>query len=397
MKRKTITMSVTVLALAALVGGYMALKEHNEQAEEEEALQAEGEVIWETDTDSLTAISFFIGDDQYTFEKESGSWQLAGDETFPVDEEVLEELFAAVTPLKALRTLTDVEDTAEYGMEDPQNVITLDMEDGTEQVLTIGDNNESTGNDYLMLADSDTTVYTVSSDVRTAIYDGLYDYAVSEELPPITQDNITGITFNSEDTSYMIYKEEDTWMAEGDGVKDSANTDITSELVAQISGVYYVDYLEHDCEGEDLAQYGLEEPFATLTITYEEDDSAKSKTIKIGSTDSEGNYYTQLSGSTQVHTIAPGMVEPFLEYTAEKIVQTETDAESETAEDASEAETEAESKTAEDASEAETETESEAADDDSEEKSEAESEAADVGETDDETADAGETENETDE
>lgn len=226
-------------------------------------------------------------------------------------------------------------------------MITLGLSDGTEQVLTIGDNNESTGNDYLMLADSDSTVYTVSSDIRAAIYDGLYDYAVSEELPAITQTNITGLAFTSADTSYMLYEEDDVWKVESDEVKDNANTDITSELAAQISGLYYVDYLEHNCEGEDLAQYGLAEPSATLTITYEEDESARSRTIKIGDTDSEGNYYTQLSGSTEVHTIASGMVEPFLSYTPEELVQTET-----------ESETEAESTTGEE-SESETETETE--------------------------------------
>lgn len=332
MKRKTITMSVTVLALAALVGGYMALKDHNEKTEEEEALLAEGDVVWETDMDNIAKVSFSIDGSQYTFQKESGAWQLAEDETFPVDEEKLEELLTALTPLKALRTLTDVEDVSEYGMADPQNVITLELQDGTEQVLTIGDNNEGTGNDYLMLVDSDSIVYTVSADMRTAICDKLYDYAVSEELPPITQTNITGLTFSSADTSYMLYKEDDIWRVEGGKVKDNADTDITSELTAQISGVYYVDYLEHNCEGQNLAQYGLEEPFATLAITYEEDDSAKSKTIKIGNMDSSGNYYTQLSGSTQVHTIASGMVEPFLEHTPEDLVQTETEAESETEE-----------------------------------------------------------------
>lgn len=112
MKRKTITMSVTVLALAALVGGYMTLKEQNEKAEEEEALLAEGETVWETDSDNLEKVSFFIGGSEYTFQKENGEWQLADDETFPVDETALEELTTAVTPLKALRTLTDVEDTA---------------------------------------------------------------------------------------------------------------------------------------------------------------------------------------------------------------------------------------------------------------------------------------------
>lgn len=331
MKRKTITMSVTVLALAALVGGYITLKNQNEKAEEDEALLAEGDVIWETDIDNVAAVSFSVGGSAYTFRKESGAWQLADDESFPVNEASLEELLETVTPLKALRTLTDVEDLLEYGMEEPQNVITLKLQDGTEQVLTIGDNNEGTGNDYLMLADSDSTVYTVSSAVRTAIYDDLYDYAVSEELPAITQNNITGLTFRSSDTSYMLYKEDDIWKAESGDMKENADTDIISELTAQISGVYYVDYLEHSCEGEDLAQYGLEEPFAALTITYEEDDTAKSKTINIGNTDSAGNYYTQLSGSAQVHTIASGMVEPFLEYTPEELVQAETESESEEA------------------------------------------------------------------
>lgn len=385
MKRKSVTLLVSAAALVCLCGAYFALHSYNERAEERDAEEALGDTILQVDTSKVASASFSIGEQQYTFERDGEDWKLEGDDTFPADGTALENTLSELADVKALRILEDISDTAEFGMDEPQNVISLKLQDGSETVLTIGDTNEGTGDDYLMLADASSTVYTVASTVRTAFSDDLYDYAVSEELPDLTKDNITGIELSGAEHPYKLYKEDDTWRLDA----SAADSDAVDELLTELAGLYYVDYLEHNCS--DLSPYGLDEPAAVLTVTVKADAASEDSTeadganedsteadtasgdgtevdaanedstevdtanednteadaanedgagestliIKIGGKDEAGNYYTQLADSTQVHTISSTVVDALLGCTPETLAESETEASTENETEAS--------------------------------------------------------------
>lgn len=309
MKKKSVKLIAGVVVIFLLCGAYFGLKAYNQKTEEAEEEAAEGETVLEVDTSALTAVSFLIDGEEMSFTlQEDGTWQKDDDETFPVDGDALLSPLSELSELKALRTLTEIEDVSEYGFDDPQNLITLTDEDGEVTIVTIGDNNDSTGNDYLMLNEDETTVYTISTDLRDGFSDDIYDYAESEELPTLQASAITGISVETADgESYNLYLEDAVWMVSGvsedtditdedaeaetamsdEKVADTeaantdevtarelaagveANADEADTLTSTLAYLAYEDYLEHNCS--DFSAYGLEEPAVTLTITYEEE------------------------------------------------------------------------------------------------------------------------------
>ena len=81
----------------------------------------------------------------------------------PVSTQQINAMLDAVTGLTAESEITDGEDLAQYGLENPSGIITLTTADGT-TTLQLGDKNAVTGQYYLKVAESD-KIYLVSRDL----------------------------------------------------------------------------------------------------------------------------------------------------------------------------------------------------------------------------------------
>lgn len=337
--------------MCALFGGYYALKLNNEETERAEEDSAGDEIVDLASSD-VTALSFQIDGETVTFDHdtEEDSWTLDDDETFPVDASSVSTLLSYFSPLSATRKLEDVEDASEYGLEDPQNEISLTDTEGDAVTLTIGDQNSGTGDDYVMVNDDETVIYTISSSVLENLPTDLYDYAVSEELPAFSSDNITAITVTRMDGDGEIISlnDEDEWVAESGTELDQ---DDIQTAVTNLGYLSYDGYIDHNCTDDDT--YGFGE--TTFTIQYREyvtsavdesettDDadlhgetavaeSADTETetspetetetdenvvlhtitFKVGDNDADGNYYVQQDGSTEVHIFNSAKLSKFL-------------------------------------------------------------------------------------
>lgn len=187
MKKKGVTLAVSVVCIGCLFGAYVLLKTYNARTEEEKEAAA-NEPILELDTENPASLSFDIGEETIEFVYTDDSWSRTDDETFPVNGDAIEEVLTDLSKVSAVRILEDVEDTSEYGFEDPQNVFTYTDTEGTVTTVTIGANNESTGDDYLLVDNGEERVYTISTTLRSSVSADIYDYASGEELPDIREE-----------------------------------------------------------------------------------------------------------------------------------------------------------------------------------------------------------------
>ncbi len=350
MKKKSRTLILGASCLALLSGVYFLLRIYSKNAQETELSESGQIEILSLDEDSLASVAFEINGSEVTFLHENGEWTLENDPEFPVDSTYLLTTLSYLEPLEAVRTLQEVTDISEYGIDEPQSTITLTDHEGTEIILTIGSTNASTGDDYLMLNDDSSTIYTIGTNLRTSLHDDLYDYAESEELPYILSSEITGLSVEKTDGSYELFLEDAVWVIQGDGTDAAlADQEAVDTALSSIAGVSYGDYLEYNCTSPE--DYGLDEPAAVLTILYEKDSEAQSEsddaseeaslesdssaaesgeeteamteeetaaaqlTLLIGNTDESGDYCVQQEGSTEVHTIAYDALSPLLERT----------------------------------------------------------------------------------
>lgn len=336
--KKSIRLLTGIAVLAVLTGSYLLLVRQNEKNAEQEEEATLGEVILEVDDANLTGVSYQIGGTAYSFVRQEDSWKLESDETFPVDETALLSPLNQLDALYAVRTLTDVADSSEYGFEEPQNEIVLTDADGTVTTITIGATNSSTGNDYLMMNQDSSVIYTVDASVRTALAENLYEYAYSEDLPWILATDIVGVEISRADEAYRLYLDDAVWKIDAKGVGCEADSDAVNAALSSMAGLSYVDYLEHDCA--DLSPYGLEEPAAVVTISYKEETETKTLTFSVGDTDASGNYYVQQEGSGEVHTILYMKLTQILQADSDTWVA-EPEIQQETPEEAAEVTTEA--------------------------------------------------------
>lgn len=367
MQKKTVTLLAGTAGMCVLFGTYFALKVNNEKVQEKASEESQKETITEIETADITKLTFQIGEDEAVFEKEGEEWKYAADEAFPVNSAQIDSVLGCLAPLEAIRTLEDITDISEYGLDEPQNIVTVTDSGGIETVVTIGDMNGGTGNDYVMLGEDSGVVYTTSTSLRNEVSKELLDYASSDEVPYVMASSITGISVSRGADIRNFYLEDDIW-TEGDGLTAESEMEMTSErevaaetetetetesegpsgmtaseiqtAVSSVGSISYVDYLEYNCEKPE--EYGLGDDAVKLTIVYEEEEKVVSEetetetfadleteteseteiepqmvqrelTFYVGDTDENGNYYVQLEGSTQVHTVGATAMEAFVE------------------------------------------------------------------------------------
>lgn len=188
---------VVVLLLGAYYGVVSAVKSAEEKAETE--AMAEKQLLLTESADEIIGVGFTTQDDVYvTFAKsEDDTWSLIGDDTFDVDETILDTMVTDLTGIEVEMVLTEVEDLSEYGLDEPVNEIVVTNADEKVTQIAIGDANETTGLYYICLNNVSDTVYCISADLASAFEMAQKDMRYVEEKT----DSEESDTMETEDTT----------------------------------------------------------------------------------------------------------------------------------------------------------------------------------------------------
>ena len=279
MKNKTVKMILAVAVLAVCCGAYAGVKtyvSHQEQ-KESEAESEENTSVFTASADDIKSLDFMVDDTETTFEKKDDSWVKKDDTDFPVNQSTLDSAASSVTSVESDRVLEDVDNLAEYGLDSPANIIKIvtksEDEDGddTTTTLYVGDENSSTSQYYVRKDDDEKTVYLVDSSCVEPFTKTLYDYAQMEDFPAISStDTITKISVDG-DNSYELKKDADTsvWSVSANGEEDKADSATVSSLVSSFGSMAYNSMADYKCE--DKSKYGLDKPYSTITVDYQEE------------------------------------------------------------------------------------------------------------------------------
>ena len=273
MKKSTKLVSAVVV-LAVLGGVYVGLstyvsKEEKSESSSEEESKTE---VFSVKTDDIKSLEFIVDKKEVTFEKKDDSWVKKDETAFPVNQTTLDSAASAIETVEADRVLEDVEDLAEYGLDSPSNTVIVDTADGTTK-LNIGDENTSTNQYYISKDDDDSTVYVVAADTVSPFMDSLYDYAQGEDFPTIDSSTVKKVQVSENKDSYVLEENSDgaTWDVSGDGSsdKESADTTAAGNVTSGLGSFAFDQFVNYNAE--DLSQYGLDKPYATITVDYQEE------------------------------------------------------------------------------------------------------------------------------
>lgn len=273
MKKKSVNLITAVGVLVVLSGAYVGVKAYvakQEAADTESAEEENPEIISIASAD-VKSIKFVIDKKEVTFEKDGDSWVKSDETDFPVDQDKIDTLVSSLNSIKAERTLENVEDASEYELDQPENTITVTTEDGETTVIQLGMENDSTSQEYIDLNEDSSTVYVVSNSTFSSFEGTLYDFAKSGVFPTVDSSTVSKISVEGKDSSYVVEKDENNfWNITGDGETEKADSAKATSLVSALSSMAYSSYVNYNCAEDEFSQYGLDKPYAEITVCYQE-------------------------------------------------------------------------------------------------------------------------------
>ena len=238
--------------------------------EKKEQIKNSGEVILEIPTDSVTALSWTNESGTFSFTKDE-TWVYDGDSAFPVDEEKIQDLLEQFTSFAAAFVIDDVEDYAQYGLDEP--VCTIHITAGGESdTIELGDFSKMDEQRYVSIGDG--KAYLVSHDPLDEFDAVLEDMILDDTIPEF--DTAEQLVFSGSE-NYTVTRdedgesicEEDIYFTDGQPL----DTDNVDTFLSAIRSLSLTDYVSYNVTDEELATFGLDDPELTITMAYSTKDS----------------------------------------------------------------------------------------------------------------------------
>lgn len=185
MQKQKKQMIVLVILLILLILAYAGVHFYSKKQEEKENAEAEAEKIKVTDMEvsDITQFSYVLDGTTLSFTKNGTEWTYDGDQSVDIDESALETLLKKAAAITATDEVTEYDDLADFGLDNPTNTVTVKTDAGLTTIY-IGSQNEITSEYYLKTGDSD-TIYVVDSATATG-----FDKSI-EDLTTKTDDTET--------------------------------------------------------------------------------------------------------------------------------------------------------------------------------------------------------------
>lgn len=327
MKKQLKSLIIGLAAVAVLVVVLLLLLRTPEESESSSSQS----ISASSSSTSVTLLSLKLDDIQSIEVKNTQEYTLIRDTAAGENEWKIEELAGlpkvknsygmlaiAMCSLTARDTLDEnVTDLAQYGLSPAASTATAVMKDGTRHTIEVG--NDAPGGSsytYVKLPDSNTVYLCSTSDVRRTrqvltdyISMDLFTLTDTENMPSI-MNCIFGGTSRKEQ---MIIEKVSSTASSGDGrtgfsdyqIMSPRHHDVSTQVFSDVMETVFNTVAEEICAynvtDEQLAQYGLDEPYSTLDIKYQENEKTYEIHYRAGEPDSSGRFYLMLEGVPVVY------------------------------------------------------------------------------------------------
>ena len=308
-------------------------------------------------------------------------WNNEENSSFPVNQTLASNMAEALKEVKAEQTVVEkADDLSQYGLDQPKLQVTVTLKDGTKTNFLLGNEVPITGG-YYGTVNGKGTVYIIPASFYDTFHKNITDMTAVEKIPDIPSNNVTYLKVESKDNPAFEIKYDENNYSDYGGTSKwtilqpyktpiSGDAAEISTLLGNYSGLTFETNVDY--KASDLGKYGLDEPYAIISLDYYENESttddktASDKTtsdktagdettsdktvgdkttndkttsdkttsdetssdstsgtkkyyslkLLIGSTDESGNYYVKLKDSKAVHTMSKETVEKIIQLDA---------------------------------------------------------------------------------
>lgn len=317
-KQKRLLLILLVLLLALCVG-YFFLLRYNEGQENKESEETDTSVsIYPKDFDSsaISSISYNYDGTELDFSLQSDgeTWQYDSNTDFPLNQSSLSGMNSQLQSLTATRKIKDnLDDLADYGLDQPSNTVAAKDSDGTEFTIYFGNSNDTAGVTYVYTS-ADENIYTVDSGVADYFSHPLLDMIVEDELPlPDTTAVYKNITiqrgknkltfrYNENGDTELDYLKRCSWFGDIDGDRFAMDDNAVSELTGALTGLTTSGCAAYDITDKEMSVYGLDDPTAVITVNYTQTETVEEEETAEETSEAAENQ-TQAEDNTETKTV----------------------------------------------------------------------------------------------
>lgn len=178
MEKQKRQLIVLLLLLLAVVVAYIGLRLYNRRQTEWEE-DGEKWQVTQDQAENITEFAFTNENGSFHFKKKNEAWYCKENEEISIDQTVLEDMIEKAVTVESSNKVENVQDMAQYGLEQPELTVSYTLESGENKSLKIGDYNQTIYLYYLCL-DGETNVYTIDSAWRTSFMKDLEDIKTVE-------------------------------------------------------------------------------------------------------------------------------------------------------------------------------------------------------------------------
>ena len=337
MKKKNIGLIAGIVLLVVLCVVYFVLHNHNASSSEADSSDsgADAEKVVDFSKDDVTALSFRINGETVSFTKTAGDddtdiWTYDQEDGFPLDEGKITSVLSSLSSMTAERVIEgdEIDSMADFGLETPSQEVVVTAGD-EKTTIHVGDKNSSSRY-YIYLNDDTSKVYLVSTSLGTMFPSDMMEWATTESMPSVTAENITKLQVEGEN-GYTLTKEvsaadsalqTDEWqVVDADGAAHGGDADSIGTMTSAVASLSFGDLVTYNAS--DLSQYGLEEPFRTITAVLS--DGTQVVIYAGNKSDLLSEYYIKVEGDDNVYLVSSNIVTDFDKDPEDFIDETETE------------------------------------------------------------------------
>ena len=312
MKTKQRVLLALLAAAVLLCAALWAVTRSNAKAEQAASAATEGSIPLSTfAAEDLEQIEYTYNGQTYTLQYSGGSWQLAQDTAYHLDESACNTMRTALMALNAKRSLTP-QAGEDYGLDSPQLTVTVTAA-GQSTTLTFGAENPVTGDLYVQKAGDD-AIYTVSGN-KAACFQldkaglfgsfcptGLTASAITQvayTLADGTSVTLNAVSEPTESADSAAY--ETVWRLASDPAASLAQDKVQSLLSALCT------YATAQTTDADLSACGFDAPVFTAAVISED-----GSTVQLAYACGTDGWYLQVEGEPSVYTVDTSTVQALL-------------------------------------------------------------------------------------
>ncbi len=319
MKKRTRNLLIALFVVIILAGALAALVLLVPKAPEENSSSGtESYTLYQQSTAALDHVEIANTLDTFTVRKTgSDTWTIEGLEAFTMREDFMESVIKTAAALTAIDKVGDnITDMVQYGLDQPSSRVTAHFKDGTSKTFEIGGQVPGENKYYVRLA-GENSVYVISNTYMTYFLKAQTDF-VSAEITPVNESGLTieNATFSGtcRPAPIVLRRATDEEVQADPTLKynvyrvispheGGVDFDRGGRFIQYVNGMMGEGVVAIKPTAEDMAKYGLDNPYSVVEYKASEGQSVKLSFGKTEEGDAEGIRYVYRDGVSLIYKV----------------------------------------------------------------------------------------------